>query len=451
MGFPKDFLWGVSTASFQIEGAAYEDGKGLSVWDVFCKKPGNVRNGHTGDVACDFYHRYREDAALMKEVGLKAHRFSVSWPRILPEGTGAINEKGLDFYDRLVDAFLEAGVRPFCCLYHWDMPWALQARGGWLNYDISTWFGEYAHIVTERLSDRVTDWVTLLEPFAFLGGHWNGKHAPGIRLPVKQYLQCAHDTHMAHGRATQAIRAHAKRSPRVSMSHVGPVCVPLTDSLADLEAARILTCERADGIASNAWMLDPLYKGEYPADEMERFGEDAPDIRAGDMEIIHQRPDWFALNFYHAAHGRMNESGEPERMPANVPPGRRTAFDWEMTPDGIYWAIRFHHERYGLPITITENGMANLDWPSVIDGGVHDPQRIDFQARHLQQVRRAIEDGYPVEGYFIWSLLDNFEWAEGYEKRFGLIYVDYETQERIPKDSYAWYQDVIASNGASLP
>lgn len=431
MSFPKNFFWGVSTSSYQIEGAAREDGKGLSIWDVFCQRPSNVRNGHTGDVACDHYHRYREDLALMKSLGIRANRFSVSWPRVLPAGTGAVNEKGLAFYDRLVDELLAAGVRPMLALYHWDLPWALQLRGGWQNREIADWFAEYTRVVVARLSDRVTDWVTFVEPAAFLGGLVNGKHAPGLQLPAAEVLRALHHVHLAHGKAVQAIRQTAKRPVRVALSHVGKTVMPATESAADIETARQLTMNTGE-VWTNAWLLDPIYRGEYPV-------ANVPGLQAGDLEIIRQPLDFFALNYYHAEY--------PQPRP--VPPGHYTAFNWEMRPEGLYWAIRFMHERYRLPVIITENGMANLDWPAV-DGQVHDPQRIDFIHRHLLSVRRALAEGLPVEGYFAWSLLDNFEWAEGYEKRFGLVYVDYDTQRRIPKDSARWYAQVIKNNGAKL-
>lgn len=454
MSFPRDFLWGVSTSSFQIEGAANEDGRGLSIWDVFCGRPGNIRNGHAGDVACDHYHRYREDVALMKQLGIRANRFSVSWPRVLPSGIGAVNEKGLAFYDRLVDELLAAGVRPFLALYHWDLPWELQCRGGWQNREIADWFAEYARVVVGRLSDRVTDWVTFVEPAAFLGGLVHGKHAPGMRLPRREVLRAVHHVHLAHGRAARVIRECAKRTARIALSHVGKTVVPAGESAEDIEAARRLTMGEVESPFArdswtNAWLLDPLYRGEYPAAQRAALGADAPEIRAGDMETICQPLDFFALNYYHAEHGRAGADGRPEPVARPVPPGHYTAFDWEMRPEGLYWAIRFFHERYGLPVTVTENGMANLDWPD-LDGRVRDPQRIDFVRRHLRSVRRALAEGLPVDGYFAWSLLDNFEWAEGYEKRFGLVYVDYETQQRIPKDSARWYARTIAGNGADL-
>ncbi len=440
MSFPRDFLWGVSTSSYQIEGAAREDGKGLSMGDVFCQRPGNIRHGHTGDVACDHYHRYREDVALMKSLGIRANRFSVSWPRVLPAGVGPVNEKGLAFYDRLVDELLAAGVWPFLALYHWDLPWELQLRGGWQNREIADWFAEYTRVLVTRLSDRVTDWVTFVEPAAFLGGLTNGQHAPGLRLPRKEVLRALHHIHLAHGRAVQVIRQTAKRPVRVALSHVGKTVIPDTESAADIEAARHLTMF-ADETYNNAWLLDPIYRGEYPV-------ADVPGLQDGDLKIIRQPLDFFALNFYHAEYGRAGANG-PETVARPVPPGHYTAFNWEMRPEGLYWAIRFMHERYGLPVTVTENGMANLDWPA-LDGQVHDPQRIDFIHRHLLSVRRALQEGLPVEGYFVWSLLDNFEWAEGYEKRFGLVYVDYATQRRIPKDSAHWYARVIANQGTPL-
>ena len=452
MSFRDGFLWGVSTSSYQVEGAAREDGKGLSIWDVFCRKPGAVRDGHTGDVACDHYRRYGEDVALARSLGVNAMRFSLSWPRVLPDGVGAVNVAGLDFYERLVDELLRAGVRPFLALYHWDLPWALHLRGGWLNRDIAEWFADYARVVVDRLSDRVTDWITFVEPAAFLNaGYGSGQHAPGTPVGRRGLLLTSHHVALAHGRATQVIRRHARRPPRVSLSHVGACCLPATDRPEDIEAARLATAG-VPGLTdpmTNAWLLDPIYLGAYPEADLASYGDDAPAVTDADLREIHQRPDFFALNYYNARHVRRGDDGRPALVKRDPPPGHRTAFGWTMEPEGLYWLPRFHHARYGVPIVVTENGMANLDWPST-DGAVHDPQRIDFHRRHLLALRRAAAEGAPVEGYFVWSLLDNFEWAEGYHKRFGLVYVDFDTQLRIPKDSARWYARVAASNGAEL-
>jgi beta-glucosidase len=450
MVFPKDFVWGTAAASYQIEGAAREDGKGLSVWDMFSKKPGAVWNGHTGDVACDHYHRYAEDVSLMKAMGIQAYRLSVSWPRVLPEGTGAPNAAGLAFYDRLVDALLAAGIEPWVTLFHWDYPLALYYRGGWLNRDSVDWFADYATLVTEKLSDRVTNFMTLNEPQVFIGaGHYEGRHAPGDQLHFHEVLRAGHHALLAHGKGVQAIRAAAKKKPRVGIAPVGQPRLPATDSRADIEAARKATLaanQRSTWI--NTWWMDPVYLGEYPADGWRFFGSDVPTLRQGDMELISQDLDFFGINFYEAQTVRASADGSPEPLP--YPVGHPiTGFDWNVTPGIMYWGSRFFYDRYKKPIVVTENGVSCRDWVS-LDGKVHDPGRIDFIRRHLIEFERAHADGVPIEAYFHWSFIDNFEWAQGYKQRFGLIFCDYPTGTRTPKDSAHWYADVIRTNGAAL-
>ncbi len=451
MGFPEDFVWGVSTASYQIEGAAYEDGKGLSVWDVFCRRPGAVWSGHTGDVACDHYHRWRDDVALMQSLGIPAYRLSVSWPRVLPEGTGAVNEKGLSFYERLVDALVGAGIEPWVMLFHWDYPQALFQRGGWLNPDSPGWFADYAALVVERLSDRVSHWFTIEEPPCFIGlGHQTGEHAPGIRLGLSQVLQAGHHALLAHGKGVQAIRADARTTPLVGLVPAGQCYYPATDGDADVEAARRLTFSVADRTCfHHAWWLDPIYLGRYPEDGLAFYRADAPQVAPGDMETIRQPLDFCAINYYSGHAAEAGPDGAPRVLPR--PPGypMTTQSDWAITPSGIYWTARFFHERYGLPIVVTENGHQNNDYV-MLDGKVHDPQRIDYTRRHLLELERAMGDGVPVEGYFHWTIMDNFEWAFGYKVRVGLVYTDYTTLERVPKDSAYWYKKVIETNGASL-
>jgi beta-glucosidase len=450
MTFPKDFVWGTAAASYQIEGAAQADGKGLSVWDMFAKKPGAVWNGHTGDVACDHYNRYPEDVAILKQMGVQAYRLSVSWPRVLPEGTGTPNAAGLAFYDRLVDALLAAGIEPWVTLFHWDYPLALYYRGGWLNRDTVDWFADYATLITEKLSDRVTNFMTLNEPQVFIGaGHYEGRHAPGDKLGFKEVLRAGHHALLAHGKAVQAIRAAAKLPPRVGIAPVGQPKLPASDSRADIEAARKATFaanQRSTWI--NTWWMDPVYLGEYPADGWRFFGSDVPALRPGDMELIAQELDFFGVNIYEALTVRAAQDGSPEPVP--YPVGHAiTGFDWNVTPGALYWGPRFFWERYQKPIVITENGVSCRDWVS-LDGKVHDPGRIDFMHRHLLEFERAGAEGVPIEAYFHWSFIDNFEWAQGYKQRFGLVYCDYPTGKRIPKDSAAWYAEVIRTNGASL-
>jgi beta-glucosidase len=449
MSFPEQFVWGAAAASYQIEGAAYEDGKGASVWDMFCRKPGAVWNDHSGDVACDHYHRYAEDVALMRELGLQAYRLSISWPRVIPEGTGQINEKGLAFYDRLIDALLEAGVTPYVTLFHWDYPLALYHRGGWLNRDTVQWFADYTDVVARRIGDRVKHWMTLNEPQVFIGaGHLEGRHAPGDRLRFAEVLRAGHHALLAHGRAVQALRASGGLS-QIGFAPVGLGKIPASESPRDIDAARKrMFAVEARTSWTNSWWMDPVLLGRYPEDGLEFYGNEAPDIRAGDMETIAQPVDFFGVNIYEGQYIKAGTQGEPEVAP--VPVGHPiTGFNWNVTPEAMYWALRFFHERYRKPLVITENGISCRDWVS-LDGKVHDPGRIDFTARYLLQLHRAIQEGVPVLGYFHWSILDNFEWAEGYKQRFGMVFVDYPTQRRIPKDSARWYRDVIQSNGRAL-
>ncbi len=442
--FSKDFLWGAASASYQVEGAADEDGKGLSVWDVFCQKPGAIWGGHTGDVACDHYHRYAEDIALMKEIGIQAYRLSISWPRLIPAGTGPLNPQGIAFYDRLIDTLLAAGIKPFVTLFHWDYPYDLFCRGGWLNPYSSDWFADYVTVVVKAFSDRVKNWFTLNEPTVFVElGHHVGNHAPGMKYSMKETLQIAHNTLLAHGKSVMAIRAGAQGPNQVGLAPSGSVMLPASDSLADVAAARLATfsVHSGDNLWNNTWFSDPIFFKCYPEDGLKVYGSNVPIMGPNDMEIIGQPIDFYAFNNYTAYTIRAGEQGEPQFVPN--PPGKpMTSMTWPVTPDGLYWGAKFFWERYQKPIFITENGMANMDWIS-LDGRVHDPQRIDYTERYLTALQRAADEGVPVKGYFHWSLMDNFEWAEGYKQRFGLIYVDYPTQKRVLKDSAYWYQGVI--------
>lgn len=450
--FPDGFLWGAASSAYQIEGAAFEDGKGWSTWDMFSRKPGAIWNGQNGDVACDHYHRWREDVALLKELGIPAYRFSTSWPRILPDGTGKVNADGLEFYDRLVDALLEAGVEPWITLFHWDYPLALYHRGGWLNRDSADWFGEYAAVVVGKLGDRVRHWMTLNEPQCFIGlGHQRGTHAPGDRLRIDEVLLAAHNTLRAHGMAVRAIRAASPQPATVGVAMVGAPHVPATEDPRDVEAARTAMFRtNSEDMFTVAWWMDPLFLGNYPEDGRRFFGEKMPPVSDGDMALIAEPIDFLGLNIYHGYVVRADGDGQP--IPVPLPPGYpRTTFEfWPVIPECLYWASRFAHERYNVPIVITENGHQNIDVVS-IDGKVHDPQRIDYLTRHLVHLRRACSEGIPVKGYIHWCLTDNFEWAVGFSERVGLVYTDYPTQRRIPKDSAEWYRGIIASNGSALP
>ncbi|MBN1515655.1 beta-glucosidase [Candidatus Sumerlaeota bacterium] len=450
MSFPQGFIWGAAASSYQIEGGAREDGKGLSVWDEMCRQPGKVWSGNTGDVAGDHYHRYEEDARLMGEIGLQAYRLSVSWPRVLPDGVGQVNAKGLEFYDKLIDVLLANHVEPWVTLFHWDFPLMLYRQGGWLNRDSADWFGEYAQVLAEKVGDRVTRWMTHNEPQCFIGlGHQSGQHAPGLKLSFADVLLASHHALMAHGKAVQAIRAHSKLTPSIGAAPVGHVKIPASDAPEDIDAARRATFSvAARNCWNNTWFADPMVLGRYPEDGVELFGEDMPAIQSGDMETINQSLDFYGVNIYHDEAVRAGKDGAIENVP--WPVGfPLTMMDWPVTPEALYWGPRFLQERYKLPVVITENGMANTDWVH-LDGKVHDPQRIDFLTRYMRECHRAMTEGVRVDGYFVWSIMDNFEWAEGYRKRFGLIHIDYATGQRTLKDSAYWYKEVIRSNGDIL-
>lgn len=453
MRFPKDFTWGVAAAAYQIEGAASTDGKGPSVWDEFCRQPGKVLDGHTGDVACDHYHRFREDVAMMRELGMRNYRFSISWPRVLPAGTGAVNGRGLDFYDQLVDELLAAGITPWATLFHWDFPHELLLRGGWLERESADWFADYAQVIAERLSDRVRHWMTLNEPQCFIGfGHATGTNAPGLKLSAAECLRAGHHVLLAHGKAVQVLRA-AAQGCMIGWAPVGVVSLPAEETQADIDAARRAMFSVSGGDAtsmgmppnlwSNTWWGDPVVFGAYPEDGILAAGDAMPEILPGDMETIRQPIDFYGANIYSGTRYRAGADGKPERMPhPSATP--LSAFKWPIIPESLRWGPRFLHERYQLPVIVTENGVSLSDWVA-LDGHVHDPQRIDFLRRYLGELRRAIADGADVRGYFHWSVMDNFEWAEGYKQRFGLVHVDYETQARTPKDSAYWYRDFTTS------
>jgi beta-glucosidase len=444
--FPPGFVWGAATAAYQIEGAAAEDGKGPSIWDAFCKKPGAIWNGQSGDVACDHYHRYKEDIALARSLGLRAYRFSVSWPRVLPEGVGAVNAKGLDFYDRLVDALLEAKVDPWLTLYHWDLPLALQRRGGWLERDVAAWFADYATVVARRLGDRVRHFMPLNEPQVFLGaGLVQGRHAPGEKRGLAELLRAAHHALLAHGRAAQAVRAAARGKVEIGCAQASYNSVPATSAAEDVAAARARFLATADETyKQNAWWLDAMILGHYPSDGLALYARSLPEIRPGDMETIREPLDFLGVNLYQADLVRRGADGRPEVVPWPVG-SPLTSMEWAVTPAIMRLVPTWLHERYGLPMVICENGVSLPDWVEA-DGRVHDPQRIDFLRAYLAELRAAVAAGVPVRGYFHWSLLDNFEWAHGYKQRFGLVHVDFATQKRTPKDSARWYRDIIASN-----
>ena len=412
-----------------------------------------MHRGQDGSVACDQYHRYEEDARLIADLGVSAYRLSIAWPRVLPAGEGVVNQEGLAYYDRLVDALLGRGVQPWITLFHWDLPLALQHRGGWLNREVVGWFRDYTRVVADRLSDRVTNWFTLNEPACFVGlGHYTGEHAPGLKLPVAEVLRVQHHANLAHGAAVDVLREHARKKARVGAAPTGKMSFPVTDDPADAKAAAEATFRvtDSDGMFFNhALSGDPQVLGRYPEDLLSLFGHRMPAGFEDDLKNIQRPLDFYGINVYNGQPTRADGEGLAVRQEPRVGPPT-TAIGWPVEPACIYWLTKQVHDRYGLPMFITENGLASMDWVHA-DGRVHDPGRIDYTARHLWFLRKAVEEGVPVEGYFHWSVMDNFEWAEGYSKRFGLIYVDYETQERIPKDSYRWYKGVIESGGETLP
>ena len=452
MSFPKGFIWGAATASYQIEGAWNEDGKGPGIWDVFCEQPGAIFDKSSGKVACDHYHRYEEDVALMARFGIRNYRFSVSWPRILPEGTGKVNEAGIAFYDRLINCLLEHGIRPWMTIYHWDLPACLQEKGGWLSEQMPEWFAEYTGVVAERFGDRVKDFITINEPQCFLGlGYMAGLHAPGLKLEVKDQVLAAHNLLKSHGRACRVLREKVK-DVRIGFAPCGAPSVPKDETNpADVEAARkaYFAANGKSPLFSVSWFSDPVALGTYPEDGLACFGQYLPEGWQEDLKEIRQPLDFYTQNIYEGTEIRAadNENGyETVPYPAGHP---RTAFGWPVTPRALYWGPRFLWERYRLPFIISENGMSCHDWV-MSDGKVHDPNRIDYMRQYLKELRRASEDGVDIRGYFYWSLMDNFEWAKGYFERFGLIYVDYATGERVPKDSIAWYAETIRTNGENL-
>jgi beta-glucosidase len=433
--FPLDFLWGAATASYQIEGGVDEDGRGESIWDRFSRTPGRTANGDTGDVACDHVHRWREDVALMADLGLGAYRFSVAWPRIQPNGSGPINAVGLDFYDRLVDELLANGIRPFVTLYHWDLPQPLEDAGGWPSPEIVERFAAYTDAVAARLADRVTDWMTLNEPqvFTFLG-YVTGTHAPG-RTDALAGLAAAHHAHLAHRAATDVLRRH-RPDARIGIALSLWPTVPGSDAPADAAAA-----QRIDG-ASNRWFLDPVFGRGYPADLVELYG---PAVVGLDLDAVAGTPppDFLGVNYYSRHHVVHDDASPMLAARFLEPPEPRTAMGWNVHPESLRDLLVRLHDEYAPPsILITENGAAYEDVPDA-NGFVQDDERIAYLEDHLAAVADARAAGVPVDGYLLWSLLDNFEWAEGYAKRFGIVRVDYETLRRIPKASARWYAGLV--------
>ena len=455
--FDKNFLWGTASSSYQIEGAFTEDGKGLSIWDTFSNKPGNIAHDENGNKACDHYHRYREDISLMKNLGIQAYRFSISWSRIFPDGIvkdsdGNIryNKAGLDFYDKIVNFCLENNIKPFITIYHWDLPQALEDKGGWLNRETAFVFADYAEFICKHFSDRVTNIATINEPQIISGlGYMLGLHAPGKKLDTVSVLSVIHHLALAHGLAVTKMRAVAKQPVKIGFSSTGGLCYPSKECDEDIDAARAecFNIVKGNMTFNHTIFCDMTCLGRYPdiagtelhlEPGLEKIGhyEELPFVKKGDIELIHQPIDYLGINVYNGH--EINAAGHINKKPGSP----RTALGWPVTPGVMNYGIRYLYERYNLPIYIFEDGLACNDIIS-LDGKVHDSNRIDFLTRYLTDLEKAYKAGVPILGYFHWSFTDNFEWHSGYDPRFGLVFVDYETQQRIPKDSAYWYSDLI--------
>lgn len=451
--FDKNFVWGCASSAYQIEGGWNEGGRGESIWDRFCHEGGHIANGESGDVACDFYHRYKEDIAIMKQMGVQAYRFSLSWPRILPEGTGRVNPEGVAFYNAVIDELLKNGITPYITMYHWDFPQALQDRGGWLNGESISWFAEYAAVVSREFSDRVKHFITFNEPQCFTGiAHLHTSHAPGVKLPTKDLFRMIHNVLRAHGAAVIALRANAAGPIQVGYAPTCGMVYPRTETPENIEACRkyLFTCpdDMSNWTWNVPWFSDPVFLGKYPEDGLEKYAEYLPEITDEDMALISQPLDFMGENIYNGIMLEADEHGNPRYVDRN-PGFPTTGNGWPVTPDCLRWGLKFLYERYKTPIFLTENGICNKDVISA-DGRIHDPQRIDFLNRYILAMKQAMDEGADVRGYFQWTLTDNFEWDRGYQDRFGLVYVEYPSQRRYRKDSSYWYAEVIRTQGANL-
>ncbi|MFZ5986753.1 MAG: GH1 family beta-glucosidase [Bacillota bacterium] len=443
--FPDNFIWGTATASYQIEGAVKEDGRGESIWDRFSHIPGKILNGDNGDIACDHYHRYKQDVKLMKEMGTNGYRFSIAWSRIFPEGKGQVNQKGMDFYQRLVDELLENGIDPMITLYHWDLPQALQDIGGWGNRDMTDYFAQYSQYVFKALGDRVKKWVTHNEPWVVaFAGNLQGRHAPGLTdFPLA--VQVSHNLLLSHAKAVEAFRGSSPKDGKIGITlNLYPV-YPASDSVEDVEAASLV-----DGY-HNRWFLDPVLKGTYPEDTLKLYRDNlnAPVIMPGDMELIAANPmDFLGINYYFRKVVKKANTGSILQFEEIKPEGSKyTEMNWEVYPESLYDLLLRIDKDYNSPhIYITENGAAFKD-DMPVDKVVEDQDRLDFLREHFAAALKAIQHGIKLDGYYVWSLMDNFEWAQGYSKRFGLLYIDYKTQERIWKKSALWFKDFLRNNG----
>jgi len=450
MALREDFVWGAASSAYQIEGYSTADGGGKSIWDTFSHQPGNIFENSNGDVACNSYHRYSEDIAHLKELGVSAYRFSTSWARIDPNGDGCWNRKGLAYYDRLVDALIAAGITPWMTLYHWELPQALEDQGGWQSVATAQAFGRFAGMMAEHFSNRVKRYITLNEPQCSVGlGYASGIHAPGKRLDLAGQFTCWKHLLMAHGLAAAAIR-NADNQALIGFASTGNLCYPLVETQENIDAAREASFTAHD----NQWTfthhmaLDPICKGTFPPCGAGQLARLAQEVTDEERSIIHQIPDFLCFNIYNGWGVIRGADGSPEyvRRYDGFP---RTALKWPITPEVMDWGLRFLYQRYGIVCSISENGLSCND-RIYLDGKVHDADRIDFLHRYLRSMKRAAENGVELEGYFHWALTDNFEWHSGYGERFGLVFVDYPTQDRLPKDSFYWYQRVISTNGRDL-
>lgn len=442
--FPKNFLWGAASSAYQIEGYALSDGGGMSVWDTFSHTPGKIAYGDNGDIACDSYHRYEEDIALLKQMGAKAYRFSTSWARVDPNADGSWNEQGLAYYDKVVNLCLEAGIEPYMTLYHWELPQAAEDRGGWQTEETARAFGRFAGKMAAHFRGRVRSYFTLNEPQCTVGLSYDtGVYAPGLQLSREGVFRVHVHQLLAHGYAQRAIKA-ADPDAIVGIASTGRLCYPETETPENIQAARKATfaVSDTDWTFTHNWLLDPICLGRFPdcaGTELEALVQS---VSPKQMEIIHTVPDMLGYNIYNGHAVRAEEHGFA--YAPKYPGFPRTAMKWPVTPEVLDWGVRFLYERYPLPIYITENGLSCND-RIYLDGKVHDWDRIDFLTRYLAALNRAMEHGADVRGYFQWSLTDNFEWSNGYGERFGLIYIDFPTGRRVPKDSFHWYQKLIQS------
>ncbi len=450
--FRDDFAWGVASSAYQIEGTDENDGRGKCIWDAFSTE-GPGTKGQNAFVTCDHMHRYKEDFALMKELGIKSYRFSINWSRLIPEGTGAVNQTAVAMYRDMIQEMLKNDIKPYLTLYHWELPQALEDKGGWTNPDIVDAFGEYAKVVSENFSDLVEYFFTINEPQCFVGlGYVTGVHAPGKKLSKSETFLASVNALKAHGTAVINLRKYAKQPIKVGYAPTCTIAIPAMNCEADIEAAKKVffsMSDTADNWAWNvAWFADPVMLGEFPEQGMKLFKEYVPEITEEDMKLISQPIDFLGLNIYNGYYIKAGTNGEPEGVPMKTG-YPETAVNWPVHAECLYWGVKFCYERYGLPIYITENGMACHDAVS-LDGKVHDPNRQDFLDRYISALQEAADEGVDIRGYFLWTFLDNFEWDQGYHGRFGLIHVDFETQKRIPKDSAYWYKEVIESHGKIL-